>query len=173
MCVQDCIHPLWAGTGVCQREGNHSSVCLCNSGYASRDAAGNPSCVPRRVLFIVYLVLAAASAMVAMLIGRQFFSYHSLPAQRQEAPKAAVRMKALVSCRCEAKPITPRCTTSSFSQFDYMPIRGGRSFLTIVTVDVIHACSLRTTTCPICCSVTWYAVAFAAIPTFENHSLIW
>ncbi len=99
MCVHDCIHPWWGGAGACREEDAQASVCLCDAGYVSRDAIGNPSCVPRRALFTTYLVLAVASALASLLLGRHMLLYRSLPAQCQYARKTAIRMRVLASCR--------------------------------------------------------------------------
>lgn len=60
-CVHECRHPLWGGAGTCHNSsggGDTPAFCECDAGYASRDAWGNASCVPRLVLVSFYIALA-------------------------------------------------------------------------------------------------------------------
>ena len=99
-CVYDCIHPWWGGNGICTASDAGDPVCVCDDDYASRDAKGSASCVPRRVLVAAYLTLATLSVAAAALIVWNINQYRHLPVRVQSAKKTSIRMRALVSTRC-------------------------------------------------------------------------
>lgn len=99
-CVYNCIHPFWGGGGTCEVSDDGNTVCACDAGYASRDSKGNASCVPRRVLVTVYLLVGTVSLMGAALTGWNVYQYRSLPVRIQSARRTSIRLRALVSIRC-------------------------------------------------------------------------
>lgn len=100
-CVYDCIHPLWGGGGTRSVSDDGGTVCACDAGYASRDTRGNASCVPRRVLVAVYLVVGTASLLGAALTVWNLNQYRHLPVRIQCARKTLIRLRALISLRCD------------------------------------------------------------------------
>ncbi|CAM9548282.1 unnamed protein product [Ectocarpus sp. 12 AP-2014] len=64
MCVYECRHPLWGGSGTCTN--GDEPTCLCDAGYAVMDALGFPSCV--RALSKVYWALTVAAAAMVVFI---------------------------------------------------------------------------------------------------------
>lgn len=64
MCVYECRHPLWGGSGTCTND--DEPTCLCDAGYAVMDALGVPSCV--RALSKVYWALTVAAAAMVVFI---------------------------------------------------------------------------------------------------------
>lgn len=102
-CAYDCVHPIWGGGGTCNISDDGNPACTCDAGYASRDSRGNASCVPRRVLVSVYLLLGTASLMGAALTVWNINQYRHLPVRIQSARKTAIRLRALVSSRCDVR----------------------------------------------------------------------
>ncbi|CAN0030875.1 unnamed protein product [Ectocarpus sp. 6 AP-2014] len=64
MCVYECRHPLWGGSGTCTND--DEPTCLCDAGYAVMDALGFPSCV--RALSKIYWALSVAVAAMVVFI---------------------------------------------------------------------------------------------------------
>lgn len=102
-CVYDCAHPLWGGGGNCTVSEAGDPMCVCDAEYASRDSAGNASCVPRRVLVAAYLSLAAASLLAVALTAWNINQYRHLPVRVQSQRKTAIRLRALVCTRCDVR----------------------------------------------------------------------
>ncbi|CAM9311044.1 unnamed protein product [Ectocarpus sp. 12 AP-2014] len=93
-CVQGCRHSAWGGHGVCFDD-SAPATCSCDAGFASRDAFGDASCVPERVLVTGYIVLAAGSFVLGVLLVWQTVTYRYL---RIATRRSTNRMRALVSC---------------------------------------------------------------------------
>lgn len=108
----DCRDPAWGGEGTC----NPSSdlrTCLCDDGFASRDALGHASCVPRRVLVAGYAVLAVASLFTTAILVWQANRFRYLPAGMSASPRRTLtRLRALVFSR---QVILLRCRVSFIS----------------------------------------------------------
>ena len=98
-CAYGCNHPWWGGGGSCNVPDDGEPMCVCDAGYASRDAKGNASCVPRRVLVAAYLSLAAVSLLVGALTVWNINQYRHLPVRTQSAKKTSIRIKALMFMR--------------------------------------------------------------------------
>lgn len=98
-CVFDCVHPWWGGGGSCTISDAGDPLCVCDAEYVSRDARGNASCVPRRVLVATYLSLAAMSVLAAVPSVWNIIQYRHLSVRIQSARKTLIRMRALVSTR--------------------------------------------------------------------------
>ncbi|CAM9549519.1 unnamed protein product, partial [Ectocarpus sp. 12 AP-2014] len=98
-CVYDCRHPLWGGDGTCLDQEEGPSMCSCDAGFASRDALGQASCVPIRVLTTGYLVLAAASFLTSVLLVHHLRRYRHLPQASRCLPKTVTRLRVLLSGR--------------------------------------------------------------------------
>ncbi len=99
-CVHDCRHPLWGGAGTCHNGiGVTSAICACDAGYASRDAWGNASCVPRVVLVSAYVFLASMSVLAGALVVWDINRHRRLPVRCQISRKIVIRTRALLSSR--------------------------------------------------------------------------
>lgn len=99
-CVHECRHPLWGGAGTCHNSsggGDTPAFCECDAGYASRDAWGNASCVPRLVLVSFYIALATSSVLAAVLVVWDLNRHRRLPVRYQVARKMVIRTRALQS----------------------------------------------------------------------------
>lgn len=100
-CLFDCRHPLWGGTGICIEDDlTIVGRCSCDTGYSTRDAAGYPSCVPKRVLVVLYLVLGLSGLLSAALNLWHASLYRHLSMQFQAARRATIRMRVLMAGRC-------------------------------------------------------------------------
>lgn len=78
-CVYDCRHPLWGGEGACIIDDDAAvdETCLCDVGFATVDALGNPSCVRKGPVFMAYLAVTIVG--LAMI---SFSAWHVLQDRR-------------------------------------------------------------------------------------------
>lgn len=110
MCVYECRHPLWGGSGTCTND--NGPTCSCDAGYAVVDALGFPSCV--RALNIIYWALTvAAAAMVVFILWHAEKDRHLAAATR--ATRRAKLRKCVVVCAGDFGPTArvPHSTTTS------------------------------------------------------------
>lgn len=102
-CRYDCRHPLWGGEGFCTEDHDDSTVadesCMCSAGFVSRNAIGNPSCVPKRVLVGAYIVLATMTGTVTVLLVWNALQFYHLSV-RARSRRAVLRLRVLLSGRC-------------------------------------------------------------------------
>lgn len=103
-CVFTCRHPAWGGQGICSTDHDHAPICLCDAGFASRDALGHASCVPYRVLVTGYLGLAAGSLFTMVLLGWQLAGYLRLSDEARRSRKTSIRLGVLLSGRYRRLP---------------------------------------------------------------------
>ena len=68
--VYDCRHPLWGGQGACTQSASRGAAayCECDSGYASTDALGQASCVPKLALVTGYTLVAFVGAVATVYL---------------------------------------------------------------------------------------------------------
>lgn len=102
---------------MCRTDHHGAPICLCDAGFASRDALGHASCVPYRVLVTGYLVLAVLSLMTLVLLGRNLVEYRHASDGARRSRKAAIRLSVLLPGRysfpimyCRRRD-PPLCTT--------------------------------------------------------------
>ena len=100
-CVEDCGDPAWGGHG----EGTCNTsldppMCWCDDGFAPRDALGHATCVPKRVLMSVYVMLAVGSYLTTAVVLWEANKFRSLPAGMGASPRrTSTRLRALISSR--------------------------------------------------------------------------
>lgn len=98
-CFNGCRDPTWGGEGTCDTSSD-PPVCLCEDGFASQDAMGYASCVPRRMLVAGYVVLAVASSLTTAVLMWQANKFRYLPAGMVASPgRTSARLRALVCSR--------------------------------------------------------------------------
>ena len=98
-CMFGCRHPAWGGTGMCRTDHDGAPACLCDAGFASRDALGHASCVPYGVLVTGYLVLAALSMLMLVLYGRHLAEYRHLSDGERRSRRTATRLSVILCGR--------------------------------------------------------------------------
>ncbi len=126
-CVHDCRHPLWGGTGTCHNGvGDTSAICECDPGYATRDAWGNASCVPRVVLVSAYVFLASVSVLAGALMLWDINTHRRLPARYQISRKRVIRTRALLSSRYERRSLSILEESNCNLRHSHCTIRGRR-----------------------------------------------
>lgn len=95
-CVQDCS--AWGGGGTCITSSS-PHTCLCDEGFASKDAMGYASCVPRKWLISGYVVVAAVSSISAAIILWHICRYRHLPEWSKNSRRTGIRLRMLLSSR--------------------------------------------------------------------------
>lgn len=98
--MHDCQHPLWGGGGTCV-DGDEEipAVCSCDAGFASRDAFGEASCVPTRVLVAGYLMLTITSVLTAGVLLWHVYQYTRTSILSRQTRRTVLRMRLLLAMR--------------------------------------------------------------------------
>lgn len=114
-CVYGCVHPWWGGNGACSDTEIYgasirgdSEVCQCDPGYATRDALGNPSCVPRKVHFIAFLMLALVGLGLMAFLLSVAKADMKLSHGDRSIRRARLRKRVTLPARCVC---SPACST--------------------------------------------------------------
>lgn len=99
-CVYNCQHPLWGGKGACSEQLDPADdKCLCDEGYVTTDAWGNPSCVLGRGLFGLYVSMALCGAAALGFLQWTAMEQRLLPAAAQSTRRAGLRLRLIRSAR--------------------------------------------------------------------------
>lgn len=106
-CIFNCRHPVWGGEGACSVDQHGAPVCLCDAGFASRDALGHANCVPFQALVSGYLVLAALSLLTLALLGHHLAGYRHVSDDARRSRRTAARLGALL-CGWWVRSYAPR-----------------------------------------------------------------